>query len=105
MADGPDIRDLAPKPPRSSRCFRCGDAAAIRTIAFDAPPTATDDDRTMDLCYRHFWDWNAHSLRRRGLHIPAAQIDAAIRDGTLNYPPQRQWPTGAETTATDRRMF
>jgi hypothetical protein len=74
----------------SETCARCGGRAVIRVIALDRQKGVTEAEATMLLCYEHFWEWNAHSLNRRGLHTLAAEIRGAIETGALlESPPTR----------------
>jgi hypothetical protein len=83
-------------------CLKCGRPADIQTIALDAP-TVSLPDRTMHLCVRHFWDWNAHSLARRGHHDEARSIWALIDAGKLDQAPNPR--RDHEVRAYERRMF
>lgn len=53
---------------------------------------------TMAFCVVHFWDWNVASLRRRGLHAVAEELEALVQNGELD-----QRPDDESTKAIDLR--
>jgi hypothetical protein len=85
LDDGPPSLTDPERPP----CEGCGEPASIRCVALDSPPGEPEESRTILLCYWHFWDWNAWSLKRRGLDLEAASFWHAINKGSLTHAPPR----------------
>lgn len=73
-------------------CLKCTRPAVLVTIAFDAPPGIPTSERVLHLCFRHFWDWNTHSLRRRGFHEVADTLSDLTRRGLFDDPPEDRFP-------------
>lgn len=85
------------RPPKCTASPACERPVTIRTTNLD--PGVPESERTMELCYYHFWNWNSQSLRRRHHFYAANAIEELLKGGNLDRaPPKVQEPI-------DRRMF